>query len=139
MIRYINRLIKRFVENPLWKQHYIKYIVLLALICIIAVIFFVKCQPNYDDNGGDECPKCKGTNIGTYFYGYYKPGFVDSVTLEKIEKGVLIPGGCFLSSKSPEYRCNDCNFRWGKAWRPRPKDSDLDTNSVKQVMSVIVE
>ena len=120
---------------PLWKQGGIKYIVLIALV-VIAVIFFNKCQPNYDDYGGDECPKCKGTNIGTYFYGYYKPGFVDSVTLEKIEKGVLIPGGCFVSSKSPEYRCNDCFFRWGKYWHNVNDYSDSDTDSVNQVYTL---
>ena len=89
--------------------------IITIIILVICFIIF-KISP-YDLYGGDQCPKCKSTNVGTFFYGEYDPEFEDSITLVKVEEGVLIPGGCVIDYDSPKYRCNDCSFMWGKYWQ----------------------
>ena len=88
--------------------------ILLAfvLVVVLCVLFFNKSP--YDNYLGDQCPKCKSTHVDRFFYGLYKPELEDSATLEKIEKGILIPGGCMIFEFSPRFRCNDCKFTWGK-------------------------
>ena len=103
-----------------------KKIVIFVVTLILATIcFFVLRQPSndnpsndtpsYDNQSYDKCPKCQSKNIGEFFYGDFDPWVEeDSVTLAKIEEGVLIPGGCVIGDDSPKYRCNDCDFCWGK-------------------------
>jgi hypothetical protein len=87
---------------------------IITTIILIVICFIVFNISPYDLYGGDQCPKCKSTNVGTFFYGEYDPEFEDSITLAKVEEGVLIPGGCVIDNDSPKYRCNDCSFMWGK-------------------------
>ena len=87
---------------------------IITTIILIVICFIVFNISPYDLYGGDRCPKCKSTNVGTFFYGEYDPEFEDSITLAKVEEGVLIPGGCVIDYDSPKYRCNDCSFMWGK-------------------------
>ena len=92
-----------------------KYIILLlALVLVVVIGFFVFNRFPYDNCGGDQCPKCKSTHVGRFFYGLYVPEREDSVTLERVKKGILIPGGCMIDKDSPRFRCNDCHFTWGK-------------------------
>lgn len=93
-----------------------KKVVLIASsnIILIIICFMVFNISLYDFYGGDQCPKCKSNNVGSFFYGLYEPEYEDSITLAKVEKGELIPGGCVIDFNSPKYRCNDCFFKWGK-------------------------
>lgn len=93
-----------------------KKVILFAstIILLIVICFFVINKSPYDSFGGDQCPKCMSTNIGTFFYGLYEPESEDSITLAKVKEGELIPGGCVIDNDSPKYRCNDCFFTWGK-------------------------
>ena len=89
-------------------------IILIALVLVVVIVFLVFNISPYDNCGGDHCPKCKSTNVGKIFYGLYDPEREDSATLEKVEKGIMIPGGCVIDKNSPRFRCNDCDFTWGK-------------------------
>ena len=94
-----------------------KIVVIFVVTLILATIcFFVFRRPSYDNQSYDsQCPKCQSKNIGEFFYGDFDPWLEeDSVTLAKIKEGVLIPGGCVINDNSPKYRCNDCDFCWGK-------------------------
>ncbi len=88
--------------------------IITTIIILIVICFIVFNISPYDFYGKDQCPKCKSTNVGTFFYGEYEPEYEDSVTLAKVKEGVLIPGGCVINHESPKYRCNDCFFTWGK-------------------------
>ena len=100
-----------------------KYVVLLLALVLVVIYFLVFNRSPYDNNGGDHCPKCKSTHVGKFFYGLYDPEREDSATLEKIEKGILIPGGCMIFDCSPRFRCNDCHFTWGKFIKVGTKNS----------------
>ena len=88
--------------------------ILLAIVLVVVFSCLVFNKSPYDNYLGDRCPKCKSTHVGKFFYGLYKPEHEDSATLEKIEKGLLIPGGCVIYDFSPRFRCIDCHFIWGK-------------------------
>ena len=92
-----------------------KKVILIASVIILIVVCVVAFNNSrYDNYGGEQCPKCKSTDIGTFFYGLYKPLSEDSTTLAQVEEGVLVPGGCIIRDSSPKYRCSDCYFTWGK-------------------------
>jgi hypothetical protein len=65
-----------------------------------------------DKRSGDFCPKCKSTDVGNFFYGYYKQGENDSID-NAVRSNRLIPGGCILDGSNPKYRCNSCYYEWG--------------------------
>ena len=65
-----------------------------------------------DNRSGDLCPKCKSTDVGEFFYGYYHSGIDDSTDIA-VEEGRLIPGGCIANSNSSKYRCKNCSYEWG--------------------------
>lgn len=65
-----------------------------------------------DKRSGDFCPKCKSTDVGEFFYGYYKQGENDSID-DAVRSNRLIPGGCILDGGNPKYRCNSCYYEWG--------------------------
>ena len=65
-----------------------------------------------DKRSGDFCPKCKSTDVGKFFYGYYKQGENDSID-NAVRSNRLIPGGCILDGSNPKYRCNSCYYEWG--------------------------
>ena len=98
-----------------------KYVILLLALVLVVIYFLVFNSSPYDNNvgdlyprcdvdtigelrdpfdncGGDQCPKCKSTHVGQFFYGLE---IKDSATQEKIEKGILIPGGCVINDDSP--------------------------------------
>ena len=58
------------------------------------------------------CPKCKCSDVGEFFYGYYKLGENDSID-DAVRSHRLIPGGCVLNGRDPRYRCNSCYYEWG--------------------------
>ena len=65
-----------------------------------------------DKRSGDFCPKCKSTDVGNFFCGYYKQGENDSID-DAVRSNRLIPGGCILDGSNPKYRCNSCYYEWG--------------------------
>ena len=65
-----------------------------------------------DKRSGDFCPKCMSSDIGEFFYGYYKQGENDSID-NAVRSNRLIPGGCILDGSNPKYRCNSCYYEWG--------------------------
>ena len=92
-----------------------KYVVLLlAFVLVVVFSCLVFNKSPYDNYLVDHCPKCNSNHVGKFFYGLYDPEREDSATLEKIEKGLLIPGGCVFYDFSPRFRCIDCHFIWGK-------------------------
>ena len=79
----------------------------------------------YDNCGGDKCPRCGSTYVGRYIYGYIKPPAEGTEAYEMRKKGLIIAGGCCVSDDSPEFRCNDCGIIWGKRiMRYRESKSD---------------
>ena len=95
-----------------------KGLILLG-VCIVAVMgwIYLVLDPTYDEYGGEYCPRCNSKNVGTFLYGLYRPGTEDSITKDKVEKGLLIPGGCCISEDSPKYLCHDCGLEWGKLFK----------------------
>lgn len=65
-----------------------------------------------DKRSGDFCPKCKSTDVGNFFYGYYKQGENDSIG-DAVRSNRLIPGGCIYYETNPKYKCNSCTYVWG--------------------------
>ncbi len=65
-----------------------------------------------DKRSGDFCPKCKSTDVGNFFCGYYKQGENDSIG-DAVRSNRLIPGGCIYYETNPKYKCNSCTYVWG--------------------------
>lgn len=65
-----------------------------------------------DKRSGDFCPKCKSTDVGNFFCGYYKQGEYDSIG-DAVRSNRLIPGGCIYYETNPKYKCNSCTYVWG--------------------------
>ena len=63
--------------------------ILLAFVLVMVFCFLFFNKSPYDNYLGDQCPKCKSTHVGRFFYGLYDPEREDSATLEKIEKGMI--------------------------------------------------
>ena len=83
--------------------------ILLAFVLVVFCFLFFNKSP-YDNYLGDQCPKCKSTHVGRFFYGLYDPERENSTTLEKIKKGILISEDCVIDKDSTRFRCNDCKF-----------------------------
>ena len=83
--------------------------------CIVAILgfFFLVRESTYDECGGEYCPRCNSKNVGTFLYGLSRPEREDSITMEKVEKGLIIPRGCCISYDSHKYICHDCGLEWG--------------------------
>lgn len=94
----------------------ITFAITLVFVVLVVCAFLIERPKPFviDNSGGDECPKCHSTNIGKFFYGLYEEEYADSATIEKVEKELLIPGGCGVRETSPKYRCNDCHYTWGQ-------------------------
>lgn len=58
-----------------------------------------------------KCPKCDSVNVAPIIYGM--PVFSDEV-VKAVEEKKIILGGCEIINDrlSPDYGCNDCNYKW---------------------------
>ena len=93
-----------------------KWILTAIIAGVIGIVMYMmKPEPLIQDNhSGDFCPKCKSTDVGTFFYGLYWEPYEDSVTIQAVKDKRLIPGGCMIGPNSPKYQCNNCYYVWGK-------------------------
>jgi len=61
--------------------------------------------------GKRKCPKCGSDKVILITYGY--PDGSPEV-MEKIKNEEIEPGGCSVDGNSPEWKCKDCEERFGK-------------------------
>ena len=57
------------------------------------------------------CPECKSDKITFLLWGL--PAFSDELE-KRIDKGEVELRGCCVDPHSKQFRCNNCNFEWGK-------------------------
>jgi hypothetical protein len=77
----------------------------------LGFVYFCSDNSAYDNLGGDKCPKCGSTNVAAFVYGLIED---DPEFWKDVDDGKVIPGGCEIDDKSPKYRCNECDFEWGR-------------------------
>lgn len=53
------------------------------------------------------CPKCGSNDCCRIFYGY-----PSSATMERLEHGEGILGGCMITGDDPNRYCRACRHRW---------------------------
>ena len=49
--------------------------VVMALLILVGAGIIESISP--DRRGGDYCPKCMSSDVGEYFYGYYKTRYIE--------------------------------------------------------------
>ena len=54
------------------------------------------------------CPKCTTQGL-VIVYGYPNEDDIDAA-----EAGLVVLGGCLLTSEDPCWQCPQCDFRWGR-------------------------
>jgi hypothetical protein len=54
------------------------------------------------------CPICGGQTV-PIIYGLPDP---NQVSIEDVEAGRIVLGGCMVSGDEPEFLCRDCGYEW---------------------------
>ena len=58
----------------------------------------------------ENCPRCQSAQVVPIVYGLPDP---ELVSLEDVESGKVILGGCMVSGDEPEWLCRSCGLEWG--------------------------
>ncbi len=65
----------------------------------------------FDLDNTPPCPTCGSDDVAIFVYG--KPQ-MDKVTLEGLESGKIISGGCMIRKTAPKWHCYNCNNDFGR-------------------------